>query len=67
MVAQLENIERLIETEQYDEAGALIRDIRYQRGDFPALVELQARLDLLTFLVAEEETEKHCCGNKRRA
>jgi hypothetical protein len=63
MVAQLENIERLIADEQIDEAQALIRDIRYQRGDFPALVGLQARLDILGFLAAEEETEKHCCGN----
>ena len=52
---KLENIEALIEDEQYDAATQKIDDLRRRLGDFPELVGLQTRIDMIQFLSDAED------------
>lgn len=52
---QLENIEALIEDEQYDAAMRKIDSLRQRLGDFPELVSLQTRIDMIQFLSDAED------------
>ena len=52
---QLEKIEILIEAEQYDEVTVQIDVLRQRLGDFPALVDLQTRIDMIQFLSNAED------------
>lgn len=47
---QLERIEVMIEDEQYDAATRKIDELRHRLGDFPDLVNLQTRIDMIDYL-----------------
>jgi len=51
----LREIEDLIENEQYDEATEAIDALRDRIGEFPELVGLQTRMDVIGFLSDEED------------
>ncbi|MEM8534817.1 MAG: AAA family ATPase, partial [Chloroflexota bacterium] len=51
-------IEELIDDEEYDEAEEAIERLRVTLGDFPELVDLQTRINMIAFLDdTEDETE----------
>jgi predicted ATP-binding protein involved in virulence len=52
---KLQQIEEMIEAEQYDEATAQIDSLRNTIGEFPELVSLQTRIDMIMFLSDDEE------------
>lgn len=52
---KLQQIEALIEAEKYDEATARIDALRHTIGEFPDLVALQTRIDMIMFLSGDEE------------
>jgi predicted ATP-binding protein involved in virulence len=54
----LEQIEALIEAEEYDQAVAQIDNLRQKIGEFPDLVSLQARIDMIMFLSDEVEYDE---------
>lgn len=51
---KLHQIEDLIEAEQYDEATTQIVSLRHTIGEFPDLVALQTRIDMIMFLSNDE-------------
>jgi len=53
----LKEIEDLIETEQYEKATHKIKQLRSEIGDFPELVGLQTRIDVIDFLSDDETKE----------
>jgi len=55
---KLKEIEDLIEAEQYDEATTAIDSLRGQVGEFPELVSLQTRIDMIEFLSNQEYGEE---------
>lgn len=55
---KLAQIEELIEDEQYDSATAAIDTLRAKLGEFPELVGLQTRIDMIEFLSDEEEEDE---------
>jgi energy-coupling factor transporter ATP-binding protein EcfA2 len=52
---ELNRIEALIESEEYDQAEVAIEQLRATLGDFPGLVSLQTRIDMIEFLDDEED------------
>lgn len=52
---ELNRIEALIESEEYDKAEEAIERLRAELGDFPELVSLQTRIDMIEFLDEEED------------
>lgn len=54
---RLAAIEQLIEDEQYDEASTQIDKLRKELGEFPDLVRLQARIDVIQFLSEDEDED----------
>ncbi len=52
---KLQQIEEMIEAEQYDVATAQIDSLRSTIGEFPELVSLQTRIDMIMFLSDDEE------------
>ncbi|HRW08153.1 MAG TPA: AAA family ATPase [Caldilineaceae bacterium] len=55
--AELERIEALIEDEAYAEATAAIDTLRRAVGEFPELVGLQTRIDMIIFLSEQLDDE----------
>jgi predicted ATP-binding protein involved in virulence len=55
---QLQQIEDLIEAERYEEATAQIDLLRQKVGEFPDLVSLQARVDMILFLSEDDEDDE---------
>jgi len=51
---ELSAIEALIDNEQYAEATARITTLRTKLGEFPDLVEIQTRIDMISFLGTDE-------------
>lgn len=52
-LARLEEIETLIEDEEYDQAETKIEALRSELGDFPELVGLQTQIDMIDFWADE--------------
>jgi len=51
---KLKEIESLIQDEQYDKGETAIKALRNKLGEFPELVRLQTRIDIIDFLSDEE-------------
>ena len=52
---EMKRIEELIEKEEYDEARESIDQLRSDLGEFPDLVSLQTRIDMIDFWEDEED------------
>jgi predicted ATP-binding protein involved in virulence len=51
---RLQTIEQMIEDDKYDEATTTIDELRDKLGEFPELVRLQTRIDMIEFLSDQE-------------